>query len=240
MATWQLRCWLPSILIHPSIWSGSSKGTRPWSFSACHRGRNSGRGLRRTSWFMDSGSAKLSSPSLVVQPSNHVQPVSDRALLDFTPIATARPDSGLQKWGKKVVQTLFKQSTGSCLVILLAFSPLSRLNSQAERSVCRDLLSLCAEANQTELINRRTSKLNPSTSMMQAKLKLFFLLNFDILMTYFGYFVVDRCCWLPSRRRRFSPRVTDAMSHRKFERPRHGSLGFLPRKRTKYLSWILS
>ena len=58
-------------------------------------------------------------------------------------------------------------------------------------------------------------------------------------MTYFGYFVVDRCCWLPSHRRRFSPRVTDAMSHRKFERPRHGSLGFLPRKRTKYLSWIL-
>ena len=26
-----------------------------------------------------------------------------------------------------------------------------------------------------------------------------------------------------------------AMSHRKFERPRHGSLGFLPRKRTKCL-----
>ena len=25
------------------------------------------------------------------------------------------------------------------------------------------------------------------------------------------------------------------MSHRKFERPRHGSLGFLPRKRTKRL-----
>ena len=33
----------------------------------------------------------------------------------------------------------------------------------------------------------------------------------------------------------FGSGTTLTMSHRKFERPRHGSLGFLPRKRTKRL-----